>query len=134
LETSTAILKEGEDAVQFKMRKSGIKVGGRYKPVECQSQHKVVVPMRNRTDNLTVFLRYMHPFLQRQPQLHNHRRRTIWFAFSKKIFNQSDSQLKIYFHFAQRKIAIQPGDANEYRLQRGPVATREFPMFHLSRR
>jgi hypothetical protein len=68
LETSTAILKEDEDAVQFKMRKSGIKVGGRYKPAECQSQHKVaiVVPVRNRTDHLTVFLRYMHPFLQRQ--------------------------------------------------------------------
>ncbi|XP_046639137.1 beta-1,4-galactosyltransferase 4-like [Daphnia pulicaria] len=68
LETTIAILKEDEDAVQLKMTKSGIKVGGKYKPVECQSQHKVavVVPVRNRTDHLTVFLRYMHPFLQRQ--------------------------------------------------------------------
>lgn len=68
LETTTAILREDEDAVEIEMIKSNVKTGGRYKPSECQSQNKVaiVVPLRNRTDHLIVFLRYMHPFLQRQ--------------------------------------------------------------------
>jgi hypothetical protein len=77
----------------------------------------------------------MHPFLQRQ-QL-NYIIIVVeqsGLLFLKKYLTNPIAQLKIYFYFAQRKIAIQPGDANEYRLQRGPVATREFPMFHLSRR
>lgn len=47
---------------------SGVNPGGRYEPSDCQSRHKVaiIVPFRNRTEHLTVFLRYMHPFLQRQ--------------------------------------------------------------------
>jgi hypothetical protein len=50
------------------MRKAGVKVGGRYEPTECWARHKIaiVVPYRNRAEHLTIFLRYMHPFLQRQ--------------------------------------------------------------------
>jgi hypothetical protein len=50
------------------MKKAGLRKGGAYKPKDCQSRSKVaiIVPYRNRSEHLTVFLRYMHPFLQRQ--------------------------------------------------------------------
>lgn len=50
------------------MAQSGVQPGGKYQTKECISRHKVaiVVPLRNRTEHLAVFLRYMHPFLQRQ--------------------------------------------------------------------
>ncbi|ESO10091.1 hypothetical protein HELRODRAFT_72896, partial [Helobdella robusta] len=45
-----------------------LKIGGVWSPESCQSHEKVViiVPYRNRTDQLMAFLRYMHWFLQRQ--------------------------------------------------------------------
>ncbi|EFX71942.1 hypothetical protein DAPPUDRAFT_111185 [Daphnia pulex] len=50
------------------MASTGLKVGGKYEPSECQSLNKVaiIVPYRNRKNDLKIFLRYMHPFLQRQ--------------------------------------------------------------------
>lgn len=59
---------EKHDTVQHKMAESGVAFGGIYRTKECQSRHKVavVVPIRNRAEHLTIFLRYMHPFLQRQ--------------------------------------------------------------------
>jgi hypothetical protein len=68
LETKETLLKEDEMTVELKMKEAGLKMGGRYEPETCQSRHKVaiVVPYRDRKDHLTVFLRYLHPFLQRQ--------------------------------------------------------------------
>jgi hypothetical protein len=68
LETTEAILNEDENAFGLKMREAGLKMGGMFKPNDCQSRHKVaiIVPIRNREGHLIVFLRYMHPFLQRQ--------------------------------------------------------------------
>ncbi|KAI9562683.1 hypothetical protein GHT06_010137 [Daphnia sinensis] len=68
LEAMSAISKEDEGIVELRMKQSGVKPGGRYEPSRCQSRHKVaiIVPVRNRTEHLAVFLRYMHPFLQRQ--------------------------------------------------------------------
>ena len=45
-----------------------VSAGGRYEPTECRARNKVaiVVPFRNRANHLRVFLRHMHPFLQRQ--------------------------------------------------------------------
>ncbi|XP_057376763.1 beta-1,4-N-acetylgalactosaminyltransferase bre-4-like [Daphnia carinata] len=62
------ILKENDDVVERKMAESGVKPGGKYKTKECQSRSKIaiVVPLRNRTEHLKVFVRYMHSFLQRQ--------------------------------------------------------------------
>ena len=62
------ILEEDEVTVQLKMKEAGLTPGGRYTPKGWQSRQKVaiVVPVRNRKDHLTVFLHYMHPFLQRQ--------------------------------------------------------------------
>lgn len=42
--------------------------GGEWKPQKCVSQFHVaiVVPYRNRSDQLQIFLKYMHPFLQNQ--------------------------------------------------------------------
>jgi hypothetical protein len=42
--------------------------GGAWEPSECISQHQVaiVVPFRNRTAQLQIFLSYIHPFLQKQ--------------------------------------------------------------------
>lgn len=41
---------------------------GRWKPRDCRSRHRVaiVIPYKNRVDNLNYFLTHMHPFLQRQ--------------------------------------------------------------------
>lgn len=65
---TTAILEQDEKIVESEMRKAGVKAGGRYEPSECQSRCKVaiVVPYRDRKRNLAIFLRYLHPFLQRQ--------------------------------------------------------------------
>uniref|UniRef100_A0A3Q2NVG6 Beta-1,4-galactosyltransferase n=1 Tax=Fundulus heteroclitus TaxID=8078 RepID=A0A3Q2NVG6_FUNHE len=47
---------------------SPLLVGGRYKPHDCISQHKVaiIIPFRNRHEHLTHWLHYMHPILIRQ--------------------------------------------------------------------
>lgn len=68
LEITTALLEEDKDAFELKMKNAGVKIGGRYEPDECQTSHKVaiIVPVRDRRNHLTIFLRYMHPFLQRQ--------------------------------------------------------------------
>ncbi|XP_028161446.1 beta-1,4-galactosyltransferase 4-like [Ostrinia furnacalis] len=46
----------------------GVRPGGFYAPPHCRSRHKVaiLVPFRNRTTNLSKFLRHIHPFLQKQ--------------------------------------------------------------------
>ena len=43
-------------------------LGGSWRPNNCSSRHRIaiVVPYRDREQHLRVFLRYMHPFLQRQ--------------------------------------------------------------------
>ncbi len=63
-----SLLEDKENTVQMKMKSVDLKIGGRYEPKECRSRHKVaiIVPYRDRRDHLTVFLRYLHPFLQRQ--------------------------------------------------------------------
>ncbi|XP_037569197.1 beta-1,4-N-acetylgalactosaminyltransferase bre-4 [Dermacentor silvarum] len=45
-----------------------LKPGGRWFPTQCKARHRValVVPYRDRIDNLQAFLQHMHPFLQRQ--------------------------------------------------------------------
>ncbi|BFZ09920.1 hypothetical protein BsWGS_12959 [Bradybaena similaris] len=42
--------------------------GGHYVPASCKSKYKVgiIVPFRDRDIHLKIFLRHMHPFLQRQ--------------------------------------------------------------------
>ena len=67
-ETKETLLKEDEMTVELKMKEAGLKMGGKYEPETCQYRNKVaiVVPYRDRKDHLTVFLRYLHPFLQRQ--------------------------------------------------------------------
>lgn len=45
-----------------------LSLGGHYKPSECQARHRVliVIPYKNRLQNLNQFVFHMHPFLQRQ--------------------------------------------------------------------
>lgn len=42
--------------------------GGRYKPTDCVSKHKVavIIPFRNRHEHLSYWLYYLHPILMRQ--------------------------------------------------------------------
>ena len=42
--------------------------GGHFKPSSCTSRSKVaiILPYRNREQQLKIFLNYMHPILQRQ--------------------------------------------------------------------
>lgn len=41
---------------------------GRWRPAECRPRHRVaiIIPYKNREDNLNYLLTHMHPFLQRQ--------------------------------------------------------------------
>ncbi|XP_063217292.1 beta-1,4-N-acetylgalactosaminyltransferase bre-4-like [Bacillus rossius redtenbacheri] len=45
-----------------------VEPGGAWQPKDCTSRHEVaiIVPFRNRTSHLRIFLAYMHPFLQEQ--------------------------------------------------------------------
>ncbi|XP_041824314.1 beta-1,4-galactosyltransferase 1-like [Melanotaenia boesemani] len=47
---------------------SSLQMGGRYKPPDCISQHKVavIIPFRNRHEHLKHWLYYLHPILKRQ--------------------------------------------------------------------
>lgn len=48
--------------------KWGILPGGRWAPPSCNSKHfvAIVIPYRDRSEHLDLFLQHMHPFLQRQ--------------------------------------------------------------------
>jgi hypothetical protein len=54
--------------VDLNFAEKRLKIGGKYKPSECKSRYKlaIVVPYRQRKNQLKIFLKYMHPFLQRQ--------------------------------------------------------------------
>lgn len=67
-ETMSSILEEEENVVDLRMKEAGLEAGGKYEPKECRSHQRVaiIVPVRDRKEHLTVFLRYMHPFLQRK--------------------------------------------------------------------
>ncbi|XP_046353912.1 beta-1,4-N-acetylgalactosaminyltransferase bre-4-like [Haliotis rufescens] len=45
-----------------------LQAGGRYKPPDCKSRHRVaiIVPYRNREDQLKILLNNLHPVLERQ--------------------------------------------------------------------
>ena len=56
------------DQVKQDLKYLNIEFGGRNRPKNCTARHKVaiIVPYRNRVDNLNSFLRHMHPFLSKQ--------------------------------------------------------------------
>uniref|UniRef100_A0A0N8BQ41 Beta-1,4-N-acetylgalactosaminyltransferase n=1 Tax=Daphnia magna TaxID=35525 RepID=A0A0N8BQ41_9CRUS len=60
--------KENKYAFTSRMSIMGLKTGGKYKPDNCISRNNValIIPYRQRKFHLKIFLRYMHPFLQRQ--------------------------------------------------------------------
>jgi hypothetical protein len=57
-----------EYGIKYLAERLNIAEGGAWQPSECVSQHQVaiIVPFRNRTMQLWIFLSYMHPFLQKQ--------------------------------------------------------------------
>ena len=61
---------ESFDAIlqKLKLKQPRLKLGGRWRPPHCLSRHKVaiVVPYRDRLENLELFLAHMHPFLAKQ--------------------------------------------------------------------
>lgn len=65
---ASASRQESEETFNSRMTTAGLKFGGRYKPRDCKARSKVaiIVPYRDREFHLKIFLRYMHPFLQRQ--------------------------------------------------------------------
>ncbi len=62
------VLRKNQQHQKSVIKIDRVRDGGKYEPAECQSRNRIaiVVPYRNRADHLAVFLRYMHPFLQRQ--------------------------------------------------------------------
>ena len=52
----------------LKVKQRHLNLGGRWKPPYCISRHRVaiVVPYRDRQNNLELFLQHMHPFLAKQ--------------------------------------------------------------------
>lgn len=53
--------------LQNEFRNSNLQ-NGHYQPPNClpQSQIALIIPYRNRTEHLNIFLRNIHPFLQKQ--------------------------------------------------------------------
>ncbi|XP_066924327.1 beta-1,4-galactosyltransferase 2-like [Clytia hemisphaerica] len=49
-----------------------VEKGGKWAPTTCKPKHKVaiIIPYRKRFEQLKIFLRHMHPFLQRQELLY----------------------------------------------------------------
>ena len=47
---------------------TGVRPGGRWSPSDCRARQSVaiIIPYRNRRNHLRVFLKHIHPFLQRQ--------------------------------------------------------------------
>jgi hypothetical protein len=47
---------------------TGLDKGGAHKPTDCQHREKlaIIIPYRDRRDNLALLLKYLHPLLQRQ--------------------------------------------------------------------
>lgn len=54
--------------VQRRLNSTGIKAGGTHRPIQCHSRHKVavIIPFRDRDQQLPVLLNHLHPILQRQ--------------------------------------------------------------------
>jgi hypothetical protein len=52
----------------IKKDQTDLTLGGRWKPKTCQARYKVaiVIPYRDREDNLKIFLNNIHPFLSKQ--------------------------------------------------------------------
>ncbi|XP_014667720.1 PREDICTED: beta-1,4-N-acetylgalactosaminyltransferase bre-4-like [Priapulus caudatus] len=53
---------------QIEAKLANVQQGGRWKPEDCLSQHRVaiIIPYRDRDENLRVLLNHLHPFLQKQ--------------------------------------------------------------------
>lgn len=92
------VLRENQQHQKSVIKIDRVRDGGKYEPAECQSQNHIaiVVPYRNRADHLAVFLRYMHPFLQRQQLSYV----IIVVEQSNSTINQSIQILCFYFIFA----------------------------------
>ncbi|RNA38603.1 beta-1-4-N-acetylgalactosaminyltransferase bre-4 [Brachionus plicatilis] len=56
------------EALNNELSNLNITPGGSYTPTECQPKYKIaiIVPYRNREDNLKLFLKNIHPFLIKQ--------------------------------------------------------------------
>jgi beta-1,4-galactosyltransferase 1 len=56
------------DQIENELRNRSILTGGRWYPKECIALYRVaiIVPYRNRENNLKIFLRHIHPFLAKQ--------------------------------------------------------------------
>lgn len=54
--------------IEYNIRNPGIRNGGHWFPSDCQPTTRIaiIIPYRNREDNLKAFLYNMHPFLQQQ--------------------------------------------------------------------
>ncbi|XP_018027580.1 beta-1,4-N-acetylgalactosaminyltransferase bre-4 [Hyalella azteca] len=56
------------DLLTEERRHPELLLGGKWRPLECQSRHKVaiIIPYRSRAAHLAILLRHLHPFLQKQ--------------------------------------------------------------------
>jgi len=59
---------EAPGLVDIELANKDVTAGGRFHPQKCTSRHKVaiIVPYRNRKDQLKLFLNHLHPILRRQ--------------------------------------------------------------------
>ena len=92
---------------------AGLEAGGRYKPPECRSRHKVaiVVPFRDRHEQLPIFLQHLHPILQRQQLAY-----TIFIVEqTRTYYNTLDNINKdpYQFHSSYRQFGFQSGSVDE---------------------
>ena len=88
------------DMEKIEQLNTRVSPGGEYSPDMCRAQHHVaiVVPYRDRAEQLAVFLKHIHPFLSKQ-ELHY---RKLWSTITKHnkfislIDFYSDSSCKMF--------------------------------------
>jgi beta-1,4-galactosyltransferase 1 len=58
----------GFDEIENELRSYAIEPGGHWRPKNCTAKNRVaiIIPYRDRENDLKIFLRHMHPFLIRQ--------------------------------------------------------------------
>lgn len=126
---SAVIVQRSVNRTLLKELESKLLPGGRWSPPSCNSRHfvAIVVPYRDRSEHLDLFLQHMHPFLQRQQlqygmfvveQSERH-------AFNRaKLFNVGFTEALArdsYCCFVFHDVDLLPIDArNVYRCERFP--------------
>lgn len=57
-----------KSSISIRKNRNYQSIDGRWQPIDCKARHRVavIIPFKDRANNLNYFLNHMHPFLQKQ--------------------------------------------------------------------